>query len=646
MGAGRFHLLRSVLIQGHMSAPTSAILEPSGLAPSGSQRLARKALMVAILIALILITAALSARSTPFVNQLVLFPGQANARAVELPYAEDMPANVSYTLSGEMYRSWLSGTRIHITPDDRLDWMRVNGELVSFAGIDPALLKDYDRGFDIDLGKYLKEGANSIEFKITNFGGNSGIAIGSSSVNWYRDCYFDVFCLLVLLLWYVILTAFQVKRGIIFLLLGGLALRLAYLGATLFNIRGYDVDGHLEYIEFICNNWALPDTDFGWSTYHPPLYYFLAAAVYKTVALVPFITKSSILKALQFASLMMFSVFLVVCARIVERCLAAVPGIKKERLALLAVSLLVFWPSTIVHSVRIGNDVPLYLFYGLGFFYLIRWDQESKTGDLFKSAACGALGIATKSNALVLCGVIAAALGWKYFRDAQRLVRWRGWLRQALLTSAILLAGFGFNFGTSFLRTVEPVSHEHLLVKNAGALGNELFIGNTAANYLWFDSKAYVTRPFTDPYDDASGRQFHWNYLLTTSLWGEFKYPGAVAFNLASIINMFVLGMVLYLFVSIACLAAEHYHVHAIVLFNLLFLFAAGLLFKMSVPASCSGDFRYILPVLPSCCVLYGLCVSHWADQDRNRLKWTGIVMVVALVVLSCVFFIAVAFGS
>ena len=41
-----------------------------------------------------------------------------------------------------------------------------------------------------------------------------------------------------------------------------------------------DVEGHIEYIQYVINNHSIPDKDECWSCYHPPVYYIAAAPSY------------------------------------------------------------------------------------------------------------------------------------------------------------------------------------------------------------------------------------------------------------------------------------------------------------------------------------------------------------------------------
>ena len=45
---------------------------------------------------------------------------------------------------------------------------------------------------------------------------------------------------------------------------------------------GMDHKGHMEYIQYIAQSWRIPIATEGWQMFQPPLYYFLAAAIYRS----------------------------------------------------------------------------------------------------------------------------------------------------------------------------------------------------------------------------------------------------------------------------------------------------------------------------------------------------------------------------
>jgi 4-amino-4-deoxy-L-arabinose transferase-like glycosyltransferase len=67
---------------------------------------------------------------------------------------------------------------------------------------------------------------------------------------------------------------------------------LCFLSATFIRVNnnfkfipagGYDASGHLSYIYQMKSGWSIPLANEGWSTFHPPLYYFLMAGIWKAL---------------------------------------------------------------------------------------------------------------------------------------------------------------------------------------------------------------------------------------------------------------------------------------------------------------------------------------------------------------------------
>jgi hypothetical protein len=61
------------------------------------------------------------------------------------------------------------------------------------------------------------------------------------------------------------------------IVLGCILLRAHYVANTVYNVRAYDWDGHIQYISYIVDHMQLPPVTLGWETTQAPLYYAIAA---------------------------------------------------------------------------------------------------------------------------------------------------------------------------------------------------------------------------------------------------------------------------------------------------------------------------------------------------------------------------------
>ena len=108
-----------------------------------------------------------------------------------------------------------------------------------------------------------------------------------------------------------------------------------------------------------------------------------------------------------------------------------------------------------------------------------------------------------------------------------------------------------------------------------------------------------IAHPFENAWDDELVRQYFWNYMMKTSLFGEFvllrKGAGVV---FAEAVNVSFLVLLVY---GIRGFWKKNVSRRSL-LFTAQFLaFVLALAFlRFKHPFSCSNDFRYIAPVLLS----------------------------------------------
>ncbi len=434
---------------------------------------------------------------------------------------------------------------------------------------------------------------------------------------------------------------------VVLVFVAGVAVRFGYLSVTPFSVRGHDADAHVDYIEYLVTHHGLPNPNDGGVFYQPPLYYALAAGLWKALTAMGVHSRETILWALQVQSVVYQLSFLVFSILTAALWLDLQPdggfdrGLSSRRgVHALFVALLCLWPSAIIHSVRLGNDDLLYLWFGAGLYFTARWWIAGRNRDLNLAAGCGALGMLTKSNALLLFVLLAALLGARFVNDKER--EFNAHLKRAWPTIALALLSIGTVLGRAAIDTALG-KRSNVLVGNSDRLNGDLAVGNGAANYLWFDAKIFVTEAFTSPWDDAKGRQFFWNYVLKTSLFGEFSFERVWLSNVAVVLSLLLLLLA-------GCLALGLFldpgmdflkELPALVVGVTLVLSLMAL--RASIPKSCSNDFRYILPVVTPFLYLYVRSLTVFRQRGWTRLATGAQALGWAFATLSTTFFVVLA---
>jgi hypothetical protein len=402
------------------------------------------------------------------------------------------------------------------------------------------------------------------------------------------------------------LVALKWSRTAVATFLLGAAARVGYLTVTPYSVRSHDCDQHIEYVEYLLKHHLIPPPNGGWSFYHPPLYYALAALLWRTLTALGVTSRAMLLVALQAQSLAYQLGFLAFAMPAGKRWLDALPDSRlgpdprvRARLGALFALLLCLWPSGIAHSVRVGNDDLFYMWFGAFLFFVTRWWLDGRRRDFNLAAGSAALTLFTKSNGLVAFAVLGVLWAVHLARDPERSMR----KAAKLAWPAVVL--FALPVAATVGRALWAKGpHNHVLVGNADGLNKALVVGNGAANYLWFDLKMLVTQPYSTSWSDDAGRQYFANFMLKTSLLGDFQFEGATLSNLAIVMSCLFVPILACLVVGVAIQTRSDW-LDALPLPLTVGLAVASLAaLRLSIPMACSNDFRYVWPI-----VMPGLCL-------------------------------------
>ncbi len=410
------------------------------------------------------------------------------------------------------------------------------------------------------------------------------------------------------------------------IVLAGVALYANYLSYTSVSARNYDGPSHVEYIRAIAEHLRLPAMSACMACGHPPLYYVLAAAWSKSVLAggwMPFEL------GLQWFSLLLFIAFLVL-ALLVIRSFAVAPATQW-----LAAALVVFWPSSVLNSVRVHNDAlasPLML---AAVSFVARWDRQQSPRDFWLAVVASALAILTKASGyvaaatLILFALVHLVTSKVSRRDVARI--------------ALAVVALGAVAVLAVVSRLEVSPHRLCQEVLGHACDGRYFppVPDTPSHFVFFDVPDFVRR--TDATPDYSKPDYFWNRFAKSSLFGilplgeEFQSPRHRALAIA--IKLLLLVMVA------ACLCGaiflrptswRRYRVYAgAVALMLAFLLA----FRIRVPNEFHEDFRHVFAALVPFCLAYALVVDR-ARRASAALYWTGVGVALLMIGSSVAFFV------
>jgi hypothetical protein len=374
-------------------------------------------------------------------------------------------------------------------------------------------------------------------------------------------------------------------------------------------------------------------------TSQAPLYYYLAGFIQSIAQRFQITSVGIYAVGLQLLSLVL-SMLTILVARLcfIEAALASTPLRRPRRhwAVVSALLLFAFWPSQIIHSVRIGNDLLLYFLSACTFLGLLRCHNRISVRPLAFALCSMFLAISTKVSAVLLIpAVIGCVLLWT--RRAERVTRPPLWALCGLALLSVITFYVAFGPAVAELRAGQPTTL--VAPANINRLGPALAVGNGIWNNVGFDLVTFITQPFTDPYVDSAGRQLFWNYFLKTSLFGQFSYAGGIAHSAAQFAS--ILALIILATAGTNMLASLYDRQPAVIISSLFFFswIVGTLAYSVLYPFSCNRDFRFAAPALIVLCWFGGDATTALWHSGRKRLC-AVLLLVIGLFALTAVFFV------
>jgi hypothetical protein len=422
-----------------------------------------------------------------------------------------------------------------------------------------------------------------------------------------------------------LLRRLRFDGGTIAIVLAGVALDADYLTYTSVADRNYDGLSHLYYIRAIAEHLRLPPMSGCIACGHPPLYYTLGAAWSRSVLAGGWMPLEL---GLQWLSLLLFVGF-VVLALLVIRSFEVAPATRW-----LAAALVVFWPSSVLNSVRVHNDAlasPLIL---AAIYFTARWDGERHPRDFWRALVASSLAMLTKAS-----GYMAAATLLLFALVHLRTTKVA---RRDVTRAAIAVVVLGAVAGLAVFSRLEQSPHT-LCQEVVGHACDRRYVppvADTPSRFILFDVPGFIRR--MDAMPDYPRRDYFWNRFATSSLFGIMplgdRFQAARYTALAVAIKLLLLAMVIVCLCGAIFLRRvpwRRYRVYASAVVTMLIFLVA---FRIQVPNEFHEDFRHVFPVLVPFCLAYALVVDR-ARRVSAALYWTGVGVALLIVGSSVAFF-------
>ena len=404
------------------------------------------------------------------------------------------------------------------------------------------------------------------------------------------------------------------KNNILYLLYGILIFVYAgYILNTNCGERQHDTrsliwenGGHLGYIQYILENWKLPDVNPTgyWCFSNPPFFYFISAIFVKIQNLIGRLDYQAI-ENLQFLSMFYILISIIYLNKILEL-------LKIEKLKNYIIFLVGLSPAIVYLTGSLNNDSLALMLNIMSIFYTIDWYQNTKFSSLIKLALFISLAIMTKINSGIIAIPIAIIFLVKLLKEKENIKKYIIYY----LIFGIIALPIGLWFPIRNLIKYEiPVTY----VQEVGeGEKHDAYLGNYSIIQRFFGvSKNNLE---TMNFSFEKGRADYNIFLSTLKSFivdEQIDYSENLILKI-SIYSLFFISLGIFILFVISLIKIDKKDIWNI-FFSLLFGIELIFYIKFCIdyPYSFSMNFRYIIPMFISMVSIIG----KYVQSNKKMLK-------------------------
>jgi hypothetical protein len=466
---------------------------------------------------------------------------------------------------------------------------------------------DYCNEYRVDFSKHLKEGHNKIvilglnnlqdEFQAKKDG--LSVYVDSKLLGGYWPSTLASLVVVLSVSWFM----FSVARnagfdGIVSTFFAGAFVYFS-LWLLLRPNATYtpDLSDHLNYIYYMAKSiFANPYEYNQHISFHPPLYYFVAARVVNFSTILGGISE---ITALRFSTLVLYMFLPLYGLRTLA--LFVRP---KGAAYYTGAALILLWPLAVDKASNISNDVPLFVAWAASFYYLCRWTKTLEPRLLCYAMAWAGLGFMIKSSIMLMVLMIAVLVMRMLLK---RRVAFKTLIttREYWIGCGILAFGMIFNMGRVIYHML--VHEKNVASRYFGGGHNDVY---PLSYYLSFDVASYVEKPFVTFFSETS----LWSYFLKTFLYSPFSRVHH-AYAEASVMNVLLLVFlgVIFGFILVGAFKKLRFAPTFVCSLSFFTCFLGVVCFLLVEKYQHCQNFRYVYPVLVPMAILYSQAMSELA---------------------------------
>ena len=369
-------------------------------------------------------------------------------------------------------------------------------------------------------------------------------------------------------------------------LIGGI-IRVAYFQKYGIMVFQHDWHGHIEFIEYVAQNWNLPSIPMKSLEFpQQPLYYFITGGLYSILIEVG-LNHDNALYGIGYFSLFCSMVFLLYSYRLM--------GILTDNrwVQLVAIIFIALTPSIVYLSARINNDSLVMTLSVISIYYSIKSYQAGFQQGFFVALIAVSLLFLTKVSASSIELLLFALLLVAYYQSSKskenaikKQLYWYGLVGIFLLTFTLL-------------RVYMPLEESSFYLVNSAKYPKQTIEALDFSYFASFNIIDLITAGQSHVFGKDSIRHSFLTYQYGTMFFGESNYAYFVNKHPSLFIMMqsvLLLGLIYLIGFVAYFINLRHEPLLHKILFGVLFInFMLIIKFLLMYPSICNTDFRYFV---------------------------------------------------
>lgn len=440
----------------------------------------------------------------------------------------------------------------------------------------------------------------------------------------YRLLNFGLLVIVGIFMYLALTDRLTYDKVLLLILAAGFLVRLVYVMYTPVTERQHDVNtfgkgkGHSGYIEYIYNNWNVPDMDVRKISqfYHPPMHHILAA-IWLRIQTTLGIAYKNACENIQILTLFYSSICMILSYKIFRAL-----NLRKAALNV-AVAIIAFCPTFFIMAGSINNDILSITFMLGAVLNTIYWYRNQKFRHIIAIAFCVGFGMMTKLSVWMITPAIAFVFIYVFFKN---LKNFKKYLLQ-FLTFGVICVPLGLWWAVrNFVKYGVPLTYVPML-----SLTSDQYIGNIPFTKRLFDFSLFQFNDVGDQFTRYGGAYNEYNptiALFKTSVFDELitvsNYPKIAVFNKILFWSAVAVALIGFVTMIIMLIKKNKELDMPMKIFMFLIygvIFVSYYVFCYQFKHVCTENIRYAVPLIVIGAYFVGLAFQHLQADKKKTYK-------------------------